>query len=157
MGSIMSKKKKEQAELNNDEEKHIAFNKQIFLLIFMFVLFLLLGVSVLSSKDGLGYAIFFLILCLVPIFAFLISPMYIVFTPREITVVYLWGLKERIEWKQIRNITEYGSYLVKGSGLPEYQIAYPRKEKYPFFVDSSIPKTHKTKKMVKRYYKGSII
>ena len=139
------------------EEKHIVFNTHIIIMILLFAIFLGFGISGLASKEDLGWAIFFLILCLLPIYVFLISPMYVVFTPRDVTVVYLWGIKERIEWKEIRNITSYGSFFVRYGGFPRYQIAYPKKEKYPFFVDSSIPRTHKVKKMVKRYYKGKII
>lgn len=61
------------------------------------------------------------------------------------TVAYLWGVKEHIEWHRIRDITKYGSWLDRYSGLPEYHIEYFKKEKHPFFVDGNIPKTVKTK------------
>jgi len=93
-------------------------------------------------------AVVFLCFCFLPIFVFLISPMYVVFDHDAITVVYLCGVKERIPIKEIRNIEEEGSWFNKYSGSPEYRIAYPATEKHPFFADGTVPKTRKTKRIM---------
>ena len=137
--------------ISDQQEKHIAFNTHLLLMIFF--LFCSLGISISCFSEGsYSLAIGFLCLCLLPLFAFLISPMYVVFTTQGITIVYLWGIKERMEWNSIRDITEYGSWFYEHLGFPGYHIAYPQKEKYPFFVNSNIPKTRKTKKMIKKFY-----
>ena len=134
------------------EKKYIACNTH--LLFILFVFFFLLGCSIASFSEGAyALAIVFLIFCLLPVFCFLIAPMYVVFTAQEVTIVYLWRIKEHIAWREIRGITEYGSWFNKYSCLPEYHIAYPQKEKRLFFVNGSIPKTRKTKKLIKQFYK----
>ena len=132
-------------------KKYIAFNTQLLFLLFVF-LFFLCGCIALFAENAYGLAVFFLCVCLLPVIIFLISPMYIVFTAQEITIVYLWGIKECVAWRQIHSITEHGSWILHGGGLPEYHISYPQKEKYPFFIQHNVPKTRKTKKLIKHFY-----
>ena len=40
--------------------------------------------------------------------------------------------------------------------MPVYEIAYPHKEKYPFFVNATIARNRKTTKLIKKYYKRNI-
>lgn len=141
--------------ISNRQEKHIAFNTHLLLMIFF--LFCSLSISISCfSESSYSLAIGFLCLCLLPLSAFLISPMYVVFTTQGVTIIYLWGIKEYMEWHCIRDITEYGSWFCKYSTFPGYHIAYPQKEKFPFFVDSNIPKTRKTKKLIKMFYNHEI-
>lgn len=50
-----------------------------------------------------------------------------------------------------------GCWISRGGGLPHYVIAYPTKDKRVFFVCGEIPKTRKTKKYIKQYYKKEIV
>ena len=67
------------------------------------------------------------------------------------------GQREIIRWKNIRYIRLNGAWVTRGEGLPHYEIAYPTNVKRAFFVRGEIPKTRKTKKYIKKYYKKDII
>ena len=47
-------------------------------------------------------------------------------------------------------------FIGNGRGMPVYEIAYPHKEKYPFFVNATIARNRKTTKLIKKYYKRNI-
>ena len=83
--------------------------------------------------------------------------MYIVFSDKHVEIVYNFGQREKIKWCDIRNILLIGSWIEKGYGPPHYVIAYERVEKRLFFVNGEIPKTRKTKKLLKKYYKKEIL
>lgn len=144
--------KAETASMPDEQKKYIARNTHLLFVLFMFLCLLFFCITGFALKETAS-AILFLCLCPLPVFCFLISPLYVIFTEQEITIVYFWGIKERIAWRQIRHIEERGSWFHKHSCLPEYHIAYPKAEKYPFFADGSIPKTRKIKKIMERFYK----
>ena len=139
----------------DEQKKYIAFNTQLFYVALGFLLFLVCCIAAFTEK-AYAIGIFCLGLCLFYIFIFLISPIYTVFTAQDITAVYFWGVREQFPLNQIRSITKAGSWLSR-QGPPEYRIAYPKKKKTPFFADSSIPKTRKTKKLLKQFYRKDII
>lgn len=138
------------------DKKYTAFNTHLLLIVMGFLCSICISIAAFSQSEY-AFAVFFLFICLIAVFAFLVSPVYIVFTAEEITIVYLWGIKERIMWKQIRNISEYGSWIFRHVGTPEYCISYPQKEKYPFFVKGRVPRTRKTKKLIKYFYNKDIL
>lgn len=146
------RQKTEAENIPGGENTSIAYNTHLLSMLFMLLCFLFFAVMGFVLEEVVP-AIIFLCLCPLPIFCFLISPLYVIFTEQEITIVYFWGIKERIAWRQIRHIEERGSWFHKHSCLPEYHIAYPKAEKYPFFADGSIPKTRKIKKMMERFYR----
>lgn len=137
-------------------KKHIAINTHLIFYFVLFLVFLCLCVSC-AIENNIGLSIGFAIFVVCPVFIFAISPLYFVFSDEYIEIVYNFGLKEQIKWSEIRNIYSVGSWISKGGGLPHYVIAYPKKEKRPFFVVSEITKTAKTKKLIKKYYKKEII
>lgn len=143
------------------QKKHrkYAFNTHI---VFFFVmLFIFIGLAILfltdSEEGSIPGVICGFALAGAPIFAIIISPIVYIFEDESLTIVYCLGFKERIAWKKIRSITKWGGwFLGNGRGMPVYEIAYPHKEKYPFFVNATIARNRKTTKLVKKYYKRSI-
>lgn len=136
---------------DKNREKHIAFNTHLLFQLFIFSCILCCCIiSFIETEYAIVIA--FLCFCLLFVFAFMISPMYVVFTADEITIVYLWGVRERIRIKQIRSIDEEGNCFNRYSKLPQYHIAYPVTEKRPFFADGDVPKTRKTKKIMKSLF-----
>ena len=136
-------------------KKQIALNTQIMILgIALFLAFLGLSISC-AIENEMELCIAFAILAVAPIFVFLISPLYFVFSDEGIEIIYHFGQKENIKWNEIRSITRSGSW-VGGGGPPHYEIAYPCREKRCFFVCGSINKTPRTTRLIKKYYKKEI-
>lgn len=132
-------------------KKRIACNTHLLLALALFLAFVGLAVFCVIEKE-LGFAVGFSIAALLPLFFFLISPLYFVFSEDEVQIVYCLGQRERIRWSAVRSVSQSGSWL--GRGMPYYSIAYPMKEKRPFFVRGEIAKTAKTKRLLKQYYKN---
>ena len=137
-------------------KKHYAFNTQLFFVIALLCLFLVLSICAAIERE-IGLSIGFAVATLLPIFVFLISPLYVTFSDEEIEIIYILGQKEIIKWKNIRYIRLNGAWISRGGGLPHYEVAYPTNVKRAFFVRGEIPKTRKTKKYIKMYYKKEII
>ena len=131
-------------------KKESAINTHLWLPIVYFVIFLLLCISCID-EGAIGMAIGFAAVALLAPFVFLTSPMYYVFTNKEIEIVYLWGQKEKIRWIDIRNITLFGSWISRGGSTPHYHIAYPAQKRL-FFMTGDISKTRKTKRLFKNHY-----
>ena len=138
------------------DKKHIAFNTHLILCFFLFVVFLGLSISCAIGKE-IVFSIIFAILVLLPMFMFAISPLYFVFSEECVEIIYHFGQRETIKWRDIRNISRMGGWVTPGGGLPHYVIAYPQKEKRVFFVAGEIPVTRKTKKLIIKYYKGEFV
>ena len=142
--------------MNKTKQKHYAFNTQLFFVIALFAIFLVLSICAAIERE-IGLAIGFAVATLLPIFVFLISPLYTAFSDEEIEIVYIMGQREIIKWRNIRSIYLNGSWISRGGGLPHYEVAYPTNTKRAFFVRGEIPKTRKTKKYIRMYYKKDII
>lgn len=137
------------------DKKHIAFNTHLNLCFILFIIFLGFSIDCAIGND-IGLSIMFAIFILLPMFVFAISPLYFTFSDECIEITYNFGQREKIKWCEIRNISLFGSWIGGGGGLPRYVIFYPQKEKSVFFVVGEIPKTRKTKKLIKQYYKNKI-
>lgn len=135
-----------------EDKRNIALNTHLILCVILFLVFLGLSISC-AIENEIGMTILFSIFTLLPIFVFSMSPLYFVFSSEEVEIVYNFGQKELIKWNSVRSISLIGA----GGGLPHYVFAYPRMEKRIFFVVGEIPKTRKTKKLIKRYYKKNIV
>lgn len=83
--------------------------------------------------------------CIVPI---MLSPLRYIFTKKDVTIVYCFGVKERVEWYEVKRIALVGKH---------YKLQYKPKRKYPFFVSGEIIKTRKTKKYLNKLYKKEIV
>ena len=139
-----------------DNKKQIAINTHLWLPILLFAIFMTISISCISEKE-IGLSIGFAVATLLPIFVFLISPMYYVFSEESVEIIYLWGQKEEITWHSIRSIALYGSWISHIGATPHYHIAYPKSKKRAFFIQGDISKTMKTKKLIKKYYKKNIV
>ncbi len=138
------------------DKKHIAVNTHLFLWCVLFIVFLGLSISCGTEKD-FGLCILFALFILLPVFVFLISPLYYIFSDESVEIIYNFGQKEIIKWSDIRSISLMGSWIDDCGGLPHYVISYPIKEKRLFFVVGKIQKTRKTKKLIEMYYKKKIV
>ncbi len=138
--------------------KYTAFNTHIILYFILFAVLLVLTILSIYEKEVLVSLVFALLTWL-PAFVFVISPLYVAFSEESLIIVYTLGQKEKIEWDKIRTISLEGSWLNKFSpdGFPHYVIAYPKKEKTPFYVVGELPRTRKITKLIKKYYKKNII
>ena len=137
-------------------KKHYAFNTQLFFVIALLCLFLVLSICAAIERE-IGLSIGFAVATLLPIFVFIISPLYIVFSDEEIKIIYILGQREIIKWKNIRCIYLNGAWISRGGGLPHYVIAYPTDKKRAFFVRGEIPKTRKIASLIKKYYRKEIL
>ena len=146
----MRKRIKETEENTEPIKKYRALNTHIILWIFLFtVLSVFTLYAFLNKEKGLGVICgIFAIISISPLF---FTPINYIFTQKDITIIYLFGAKEKIEWWEIRKITEKGSWI-GGNGLPHYSLKYPKRKKCPFFVSGEITKTRRTKKLLKRFY-----
>ncbi len=135
-------------------ETHTAFNTQLFFVIVMFLIFASIAYCCFKSRE-IGFAIGFCIATLLPIFVFLTSPLYMVFSYKEIKIVYVMGQTEIIRSTDIRSITSFGGFS-RYEPFPYYEIVYPKTNKY-FFINGEIPKTLKTRRLIKKYYKYKLL
>ena len=137
-------------------KKQIAINTQLIFFAVFFLVILGIFESIARTKE-IGLSMAFGLVLLLPIFLFLISPLYFVFCDEYLEIVYLFGQREQIQWHEIKSVSKMGSWTSKGGGLPRYKIVYPAKEKRPFFVVGEVAKTRRTRTLIKRYYKREIV
>ena len=140
----------------NSSKRELAINTHLWLAVILFSIFALVSISCIREGE-IGLFIGFTVATLLPLFAFLTSPIYYVFSEESVEIIYLWGQKEQIKWSSVRSIVLFGSWLSDGGGLPHYHFSYPTNKKRVFFVCGDITKTWKTKKLIKKYYKKNII
>ncbi|MBQ8768661.1 MAG: hypothetical protein IJZ15_03300 [Oscillospiraceae bacterium] len=138
------------------DKKQIAINTHLMLCFLLFCALLLISVDC-AVENEIGLCVAFSLFLLLPIFVLVVSPLYFVFSDDCVEIVYILGAKEIIRWKDIKSITLMGSWITKHASPPHYAIAYRCKEKRPFFVRGEIPKTRRTKKLIKKYYKKQIV
>lgn len=131
-------------------KKYKALNTHMVLWLFLFISLTILSVYSFIGKET-GLAVAFLIFAVISISPILFTPIYYIFTQKDITIVYLFRIKEKIEWWEIKSITEKGGWI-GGNGTPHYSISYPKRKKRPFFVTGEIIKTRRTKKLLKKFY-----
>ena len=142
--------------MKKTKQKHYVFNTQLLFVIAFLSFFLVLSICA-AIEQEIGLSIGFAVATLLPVFVLLISPLYVVFSDEEIEIVYIMGQREIIRWRNIRCIYFNGSWVSSGGGPPHYEVAYPTNVKRAFFVRGEIPKTRKTKKYIKMYYKKDIV
>ncbi len=137
-------------------KKQIAWNTHLILGFALFLIFLGLSISC-AIENEIGMSILFAIFVLLPVFVFMVSPLCFVFSDECVEIIYNFGQREQIKWGEIRNISLLGSWIGAGGGLPHYVIAYPQTEKRLFFVVGEVPKTARTTKLIKKYYRRNIV
>lgn len=138
------------------DKKHIAFNAHLIVWFSIFLVIISMLIVFAIEKDIMA-VVFCSVLVLIFIFGFIISPLYVIFSNEGVEIVYNFGQREHIKWGKIKEISLEGGWIITHSGPPMYKIDYRSKEKLPFFAMGEIPKTVKTKRLLKKYYKREII
>lgn len=129
--------------------KEIIFNYRIFRLI----LYFLFSLAILIFADGAVVSFFVAIpLMIILLFLILISPTHYTFSEKALTINHLFGIKETIEYRNIRSVREC---IESGTShwiipMKYYYIAYPHEEKY-FFLASEVRKSKKAKRLLQHY------
>ena len=141
-------------------KRKIAFNTHFVLFFVVMVIF-----SVFTAFFLINGNVFSAVVCAIPtvimIFVVLISPVMYAFEDDKLTIRYCIGIKEIVEWKEIRSITRCVGWFIGKSngadrGLPVYEVDYQRKKNLPSFVKPCIVNNTKTTNLLKEYYKKNI-
>ena len=143
---MIKRKKVEEVVEIEKVKRYKAINTHIILWVLLFVSLGVLSVYTFLGKEN-KLAIVFLVFAIIGISPVIFSPTHYIFTQKSITIVYLFGVKERVEWWEIRKITETG----EGFGA-HYNIKYSKKKKHPFFATGEIIKNRRTRKLLERFY-----
>ena len=141
------------------KNKELAFNTNLIFFAALFVVFIVMAISFLveNAEESIACAIGCFIISAAPLFAIVISPIFYIFDSEKVTLLYCVGIREQISWKEIRSITKDGGWFRgSGKGMPTFEISYPKRRKYPFFVNSNITRNRKTTNLIKKYYKQQI-
>lgn len=136
-------------------EKYIAFNIHLIRDVFVILFFLLIASFGLWIEEhfftlsGILMAVGYLVLLF-------ILPTYYVFSSESVVICHPFKRRETIYWEDIRSINKYGSWSnPKFMGLPHYKIYY-RHEKEVLFLNGEICRSRKTKRLLQKYYKGTV-
>ena len=140
----------------DSNKKQKAINTHLWLPVALFVIFVTIGIVCIIEKE-VWLSVGFFVAALLPLFVFLVSPLYYVFSKESVEIIYLWGQKEEIQWDEIRSITRFGGWFSLGGGTSRYNIAYPTDKKRAFFINGDVYKTRKTKELIQKYYKRNIV
>ena len=137
---------------NKRIEKTVIFNRRILILIAFFILPLCFFRSVDKEFAFVLFSLSFL--ALICIF---FTPLYFVFTKKEITVIWIFQYKRTIPWASIKSIIEL-KWGAVNRDLPKYEIIYQLNYKgYIVSKNFDIPKNKRTKKMMEKYAKYKIV
>ena len=140
------------AKHNKRIEKTVIFNRRILIFIAIFILPLCFFRSV--DKE---FAFVLFLLSFLALICIFFTPLYFVFTKKEITVIWIFQYKRTIPWASIKNIIELKWGEVHRD-LPKYEIIYHLNYKgYIVSKDFDIPKNKRTKKMMEKYAKYKIV
>lgn len=135
-----------------DKEIYRAGNPQLLVSGLLTVVALAVAVQFFVEKIYVMGAVL-LIIGLLSLFVLLTSPVYMLFSQKELVIVYFFGSKETIQWKEVRQIHKYGGWLFsRGDGFPHYSVVYPKSEKRPFFMVGDIPKTRRVSRLLAEFY-----
>ena len=141
-----------------NRERKNAWNTHLVFFFILFVIFIRLAIffAVDREERDIALAVVGFVLAAAPLLAIVISPVVYVFDCEKLTIVYCLGVKETIAWKDIRSITKRGGWFGKGQGLPVYEIAYPRRDKLPFFAQSCVVSNRRTARLIQEHYRKPI-
>lgn len=144
--------------INNREDKkeNIYFSFNTYLIIYAIAFLVFTSLAVMFFADGDAWGIFFMLLALLPIFIIVVSPLRYEYSKKSVTIVYVLGDREIIPWTSVRNITLYGSWISHLGSFPYYQVAYGHK-KQKFYMNGEITKSRKNKKLIEKFYGGTIL
>ncbi len=153
-GKFIMKKGLKNGKEQKKETKYCSYNTHIIVYLVGFLVFLALAVAFFT--DGIGWGIFFMLIALIPIFIIVVSPLRYEYSKKSVIIVYVLGDREIIPWSSVRNITLYGSWISHLDCFPYYQVAYGHK-KQKFYMNGEITKSRKNKKLIEKFYGGTIL
>ena len=81
----------------------------------------------------------------------LTTPYCYIFSEKQLTIKYCFGLKEIIHWQDIRTIVNVNEYIFRYTTLNAYKIYYFSNKKHSFFMQGIISKTKVTTELMKKY------
>lgn len=137
--------------MEKTKNKERAFNKNLWLALFLFAVFVYFSIACAAEREW-GLFVGFSLFALFTFFVMLIQPIVITFSEDSIEIIYMVGVKETIPTRQIRKIYKDGDWFVGHNGWPVYVVVYPCSSKKLFFVNGEIPRTRRTKQLLKQYY-----
>jgi len=136
-------------------ERTVVFNRRILLFLLAFVMFLWFSISFLKSGDT-ELGIVLLVGSVLFLLGIFFTPLYIIFTKKEITVIWLFQYKRVIPWNSIKSIIELKWGEVHRD-LPKYELIYHLNYKgYIVSKQFDIPRNGKIKKIIEKYAKEKI-
>ena len=131
------------------------FNRRILLFFLAFLLFIYISIDFFSSGDR-KLGITFLVISWFVLLVLILSPIYFVFTKKEIKVVWLILQTKVITYNEIKSIVEkrWGETY---KDFPKYEVLYLTKYKGRSITKQlDIPRNKKTKTMMEKYVKHKI-
>ena len=137
-------------------KRKIAVNTNLMLYLAFFFISICIGIVNPLKNEIVNYIII-AFLSLVIIFLLVIFPLYYVFSDECVEIIYTFGIKEKIKWKEIDVIIVDNWYDSRSTVLSHYMIVYPKKKKSPFFAMGTIAKNRRTTKLIKKHYKKEFI
>lgn len=136
--------------MENNKTKQVAFNTHLLVNLLGFLVALGLTVAGFAEKI-VGMGVVSLLLALAVALITAVSPVCYVFTEQALTIVYCVGLREVIPCREIRGVSEFGSWIGGGHTLPYYSIAYPHTKKLPFWMNGEVAKTRRMKQLMQQF------
>ena len=118
------------------------------------VMALSLAIAVVFTLVDIGVVIIAAGLFVIDLLLLLTSPRCYVFSEEKVEIKYFFGLKETIEWRNIRSVSiSWSRGLGRYHIIDEYEFCYfaDPNEKHLFFMKSKIHKTRKTENLMKKY------
>ena len=145
----------------NKHEQYKIFNREIILILSLFIILSLFSISCFQSNDTEIAVLFFIGAILAFLCAFLF-PIYFVFSSKSLTAVWLLPFKKTIHWSSVSIIIEQKSieYSLFSSAidLPHYEIMYHYNYKGEETTkELDLPRNRKTKKLIEKYAKSKIV
>lgn len=140
---------------NKPESKRTVVNRRIYVALLIAAIMALFAVGC-FKENGIAEGIIFLLIGICCIFYILLSPLYYVFTDRELRIQYCFGLKERAEWDKIKYIGETSD---DNSAAPPHLYSYeihPMQGSKYFFMAGKVSKNRRTRTYIRRYWQKEI-
>lgn len=140
------------------KDKHILINYRMIVMMVeaLLIIFLFFGFYRYSEPGEREIEIFLIVFfSILMILLYIFEPHYCVITYNEITIGYIFGLKERAEWREIRKIWISTVKTGKISRAKVYNFVGIKGSKI-FFMDGDFYKSKKMTKLLEQYAKNKL-
>lgn len=136
-----------------------AWNRNLSLFVFFGLLLTALSYGAFREKEigiGVGFGIFAALLIVAPV---VLMPWCYRFDPEGVSICYLFLSQERYLWKNVRCVCVVQAISDNGRQflfLRDLQIQGNVEGKSRFYMDGRISKTRRTKRLIEKYWDGTI-